>query len=212
LPFLISDSTAYYIAPCNEVRGFCIAAGMIRRKEWNIMFKTIRIKNVIREVPEKSLEEELKEKDLYMSIDDLCSGANYDCDMSPSEVLASEVVFWLAEKAAENFTNAVDGLNIISIKKLIEMLEGAESEDAVCMLQAVFLSNGKRTDAEMLDLLDLCEKYYEGSCDDFIDCFLQADEIDWFVVDNWLDEYRSPTDGMKVVDGRLVDVEGDCSM
>jgi len=176
------------------------------------MIKPIRIKKVINEKPEKSLEEELREKDLYISFEDISADPKYDCDMSPSEQLASEIIFRLAEKAADSFTNAVDGLNIISIKKLVDLLEDAEPEDAVCMLQAVFLSNGKRTDAEMLDLLDICEMYYEGSCADFMDSFMQTDEINWFVVDNWLDEYRSPTDGMKVVDGRLVDVEGDCSM
>jgi hypothetical protein len=46
------------------------------------------------------------------------SAAQYDCDMSPEEILASEIVFSLAGKAAESFTNAVDGLNLISIKQL----------------------------------------------------------------------------------------------
>ena len=59
--------------------------------------------------------------------------------------------------------------------------------------------------AEMLDLLYLCRMYYEGALDDFMDCFMQADEIDWFVIDNWFDEYRSPTEGMKIVNGRLLD-------
>ncbi|MBP3897442.1 MAG: hypothetical protein J6D57_06390 [Mogibacterium sp.] len=176
------------------------------------MIKSIKMKKVIGEKPEKRLEEELMEKDLYISLDDIPTDQKYDCDMSPSEQLASEIVFRLAEKAAESFRNAMDGLNIISIKHLISMLEDAESEKAVSMLQAVFLSNEKRTDAEMLDLLGLCKNYYDGSFDDFMDSFMQADEIDWFVMDNWLDEYREPTDGMKIVNGRLLDVEGDCSM
>lgn len=178
------------------------------------MIKPIRIKDVIKEKPEKSLEDELKqrEQELYLDIDAICADSKYDSDLSPSERLASEIVFRLAEKAADSFTGAVDGLNIISIKQLVSMMENADSEEAVGMLQAVLLSNGKRTDAEMLDLLNLCKTYYEGAFDDFMDCFMQADEIDWFVVDNWFDEYRSPTEGMKIVNGRLLDVEGDCSM
>ena len=176
------------------------------------MIKSIRIRKVINEKQEKSLEEAMKEKELYMSIEDIEADPKYDCDMSPSEALASETVACLAEKAAESFLAAVDGLNIISIKQLIRMLEDVESEEAAGMLQAVFLSNAKRTAADMLDLLELCKAYYEGAYDDFMDAFLQSDEIDWFVADNWLDEYRSPTEGMKVVNGRLVDVEGDRSM
>ena len=153
-----------------------------------------------------------REQAIYLELDAACTDSKYDSDLSPSETLASEIVFRLAAKAAESFTGAVDGLNIISIKQLVSMMEDAESEEAVGMLQAVLLSNGKRTDAEMLDLLNFCKMYYEGAFDDFIDCFMQADEIDWFVVDNWLDEYRSPTEGMKIVNGRLLDVEGDCCM
>ena len=41
----------------------------------------------------------------------------------------------------------------ISIKQLIGRLKDEMPKDAVRMLQAVFLSNGKRTDAEMLDQL-----------------------------------------------------------
>ena len=194
-------------------RAFFVAAGDPGRKE-NKMIKPIRNKDVIKEKPEKSLEEELKqsEQELLLDIDAACADSKYDSDLSPSEKLASEIVFRLAAKAADSFTAAVDGLNIISIKKLVSMLEDAEPGDAIGMLQAVLLSNGKRTDAEMLDLLYLCRMYYEGALDDFMDCFMQADEIDWFVIDNWFDEYRSPTEGMKIVNGRLLDVEGDCSM
>ena len=194
-------------------RAFFVAAGDPGRKE-NKMIKPIRIKDVIKEKPEKSLEEELKQREqaIYLELDAACTDSKYDSDLSPTETLASEIVFRLAAKAAESFTGAVDGLNIISIKQLVSMMEDAESEEAVGMLQAVLLSNGKRTDAEMLDLLNLCKMYYEGAFDDFIDCFMQADEIDWFVVDNWLDEYRSPTEGMKIVNGKLLDVEGDCCM
>lgn len=42
------------------------------------------------------------------------SATQYDCDMSPEEILASEIVFSLAGKAAESFTSAVDGLNPMS--------------------------------------------------------------------------------------------------
>ena len=151
------------------------------------MIKPIRIKSK----PEK-MEEEMRqrEQDIYLDIDAVYADSKYDCDMSPSEQLASEIVFRLAEKAADSFTGAVDGLNIISIKQLVSMMEDAETEDAVGMLKAVLLSNGKRTDAEMLELLELCKTYYDGAFDDFVDCFMQTDEIDWFVVDNWLDDYR----------------------
>lgn len=194
-------------------RAFFVTAGDPGRKE-NKMIMPKRIKDVIKEKPEKSLEEEMKQREqaIYLELDAACTDSKYDSDLSPSETLASEIVFRLAAKAAESFTGAVDGLNIISIKQLVSMMEDAESEEAVGMLQAVLLSNGKRTDAEMLDLLNFCKMYYEGAFDDFIDCFMQADEIDWFVVDNWLDEYRSPTEGMKIVNGRLLDVEGDCCM
>ena len=175
------------------------------------MIKPIRIKKVIaKDIDDKDHIMELK--DILISMDEQDKAPEYDCDMSPAETLAADIVFCLAEKAGDSFTNAVDGLNIISIKQLISRLEDAGSAEAVSMLQAVFLSNGKRTDAEMLDLLDLCEDHYEGAYDDFMDSFFQTDEVDWFVTDNWMDEYREPTNGMKIVNGRLLDVEGDCSM
>lgn len=179
------------------------------------MIKPIKIKKNISEKNSKP-EKTADEINIFIDPDDPGSAPEntmqYDCDMSPEEILASEIVFFLAEKAAESFTNAVDGLNLISIKQLISRLENAVPEDTVRMLQAVFLSNGKRTDAEMLDLLDICEEHYEGACDDFADLFFQTDEIDWFVMDNWFDEYAEPTEGMKIVNGRLLDAEGDCNM
>ena len=179
------------------------------------MTKPIKIENIIAKKNSKP-EKDTEEASIFMSLDEMEhapeNAPQFDCDMSPEEILASEIVFLLAGKAGESFTNAVDGLNLISIKQLIGRLENATSKDAVKMLQAVFLSNGKRTDAEMLDLLDICEEHYEGSYDEFMDMFFQTDEIDWFVMDNWFDEYREPTGGMKIVNGRLLDVEGDCSM
>jgi len=100
----------------------------------------------------------------------------------------------------------------VSIKQLIGRLEDAMPRDAVSMLQAVFLSNGKRTDAEMLDMLDICAEHYEDAHDEFVDMLFQTDEIDWFAVEHWLDEYTEPTEGMKIVNGRLLDVKGDCNM
>ena len=179
------------------------------------MIKPIKIKKNNSEKNSKP-EKTADEISIFINLDDLEpapeSAPKYDCDMSPEEILASEIVFSLAEKAAESFTNAVDGLNLISIKQLIGRLENAMPKDAVSMLQAVFLSNGKRTDAEMLDLLDICAEHYEGSYDEFVDMFFESDEIDWFAAEHWLDEYAERTEGMKIVNGRLLDVEGDCNM
>lgn len=195
-------------------RAFFVAAGRSGRKE-SKMIKPIKIKKNNSEKNSKP-EKTADEISIFINLDDLEpapeSAPKYGCDMSPEEILASEIVFSLAGKAAESFTNAVDGLNLISIKQLIGRLENAMPKDAVSMLQAVFLSNGKRTDAEMLDLLDICEEHYEGSYDEFVDMFFESDEIDWFAAEHWLDEYTEPTEGMKIVNGRLLDVEGDCNM
>ena len=179
------------------------------------MIKPIKIKknNSKRNSKPENTADEIR---ILIDMDDLEpapeSATQYDCDMRPEEILASEIVFFLAEKAANSFTKAMDGLNLLSIKQLIGRLEDEMPKDAVSMLQAVFLSNGKRTDAEVLDLLDICAEHYEGSYDEFVDMFFQTDEIDWFAVEHWLDEYTEPTEGMKIVNGRLLDVEGDCSM
>lgn len=195
-------------------RAFFVAAGWAGRKE-SKMIKPIKIKKNNSKKDSKA-EKTADEIRILINMDNMEpapeSATQYDCDMSPEEILASEIVFALAGKAAESFTNAVDGLNLISIKQLIGRLENAMPKDAVSMLQAVLLSNGKRTDAEMLDLLDICAEHYEGAHDEFVDMFFQTDEIDWFAVEHWLDEYAEPTEGMKIVNGRLLDVEGDCSM
>ena len=44
------------------------------------MIKSIKMKKVIGENPEKRLEEELMEKDLYISLDDIPTDQKYDCD------------------------------------------------------------------------------------------------------------------------------------
>ena len=179
------------------------------------MIKPIKIKKNISEKNSKP-EKTADEISIFIDLDDMGpapeNAPQYDCDMSPLEVFASEMVFYMAERAAKIFTFVVDGLNLISVKQIISMLEDAEPEEAVGILQAVFLSNGRRTDADMLGMLDICKNHYDGAYDEFMDMFFQTDEIDWFVMDNWFDEYREPTEGMKIVDGRVLDVEGDCSL
>lgn len=143
-------------------RAFFVAAGWSGRKE-SKMIKPIKNKKNISKKDSKP-EKTADEISILIDLDDLGpapeKAPQYDCDMSPEEILASEIVFSLAEKAADSFINAVDGLNLISIKQLIGRLEDEMPKDAVRMLQAVFLSNGKRTDAEMLDMLDICEEHY----------------------------------------------------
>jgi hypothetical protein len=101
---------------------------------------------------------------------------------------------------------------MISIKQLIRRIEKADAEEAIRMLQAIFLSNGMRTDAEMLDILMTCKPYYESAYDDFMEFFLQTDEIDWFLVESWLDEWGGPADRMGIVRGRCIDGEDNCCL
>ena len=85
------------------------------------MIKPIKIKKNNSEKNSKP-EKTADEISIFIDLDDLEpapeSAPKYDCDMRPEEILASEIVFSLAGKAAESFTNAVDGLNLISIKQL----------------------------------------------------------------------------------------------
>ena len=96
-------------------RAFFVAAGRSGRKE-SKMIKPIKIKknNSKKNSKPENTSDEIR---ILIDMDDMEptpeSAAQYDCDMSPEEILASEIVFSLAGKAAESFTNAVDGLNII---------------------------------------------------------------------------------------------------
>lgn len=156
---------------------------------------------------------EIMNKEFYLiGTETVNMEAAYDSDIAPEEILASDVSSYLAVKAADSFTTAVDGLDMISIKQLIRRIEKADAEEAVKMLQAIFLSNGMRTDAEMLDILMTCKTHYESAYDDFMEFFLQTDEIDWFLVESWLDEWGGPTDRMNIVRGRCIDGEDNCCL
>ena len=158
-------------------------------------------------------EAEIRNKEFYLiGTETVNMEAIYDPDIAPEEILASDVSNYLAIKAADSFTTAVDGLNMVSIKQLIRRIEKADAEEAIKMLQAIFLSNGMRTDAEMLDILMTCKPYYESAYDDFMEFFLQTDEIDWFLVESWLDEWGGPADRMSIVRGRCIDGEDNCCL
>ncbi|MBR2539568.1 MAG: hypothetical protein IKE85_01880 [Mogibacterium sp.] len=158
-------------------------------------------------------EAEIRNKEFYLiGTETVNMEAIYDPDIAPDEILASDVSNYLAIKAADSFTTAVDGLNMVSIKQLIRRIEKVDAEEAVKMLQAIFLSKGMRTDAEMLDILMTCKPHYESAYDDFMECFLQTDEIDWFLVESWLDECSGPTDRMCLVRGRCIDGEDNCCL
>jgi hypothetical protein len=106
------------------------------------MIKKITKKNEkVTSQEEERKEAEIRNKEFYLiGTETVNMEVDYDPDIAPEEILASDVASYLAVKAADSFTTAVDGLDMISIKQLIRRIEKADAEEAIKMLQAIFLS------------------------------------------------------------------------
>lgn len=113
---------------------------------------------------------------------------DFDDDVTPLEQLAWSIGGFLADRTAERFSEMVSGMDIYLIKRIVHRLESSKPEQAVSMLQMMFMVSGMEHAAEDLDIIGFCNHYSDCSYDFFIDDLYQTDVFDWFLVDNWIEE------------------------
>jgi len=79
------------------------------------MIKKITKKNEkVTSQEEERKEAEIRNKEFYLiGTETVNMEVDYDPDIAPEEILASDVASYLAVKAADSFTTAVDGLDMI---------------------------------------------------------------------------------------------------
>ena len=94
----------------------------------------------------------------------------------------------MAHKTADRFTDMMDGKRFSDIRQMIVSIQEADPVDAVRMMQMAFFSHGMTAEAEDLEILDICAGIDPDIHEYFIDSFMQEEDIDWFAVENWIDE------------------------
>lgn len=112
----------------------------------------------------------------------------FDADMPEIDELSSMIAYTIAVRSAERFMTISECLDDASIRKILSTIEEMPSREAVKMLRALFISDGMILESEDIDLIDLCAEFCKDVYDYFTDFFLQADEIEPFLVANWLSE------------------------
>ena len=104
--------------------------------------------------------------------------------------VAVEVASFMAHNTAERFADMVNGRRFSDIMQMVGGIQEADPVEAVRMLQMSFFSHGMTTEAEDLEILDICAGIDSDIHEYFIDSFMQEEDIDWFAVECWVDEHN----------------------
>ena len=99
---------------------------------------------------------------------------------------------YLSELTSERFAAMVDGMEVDTIKQIVGRLNGAGHEEAVRMMQAMFLISGMEYAAEDLDILSFIEDFDECVYDFFINDIFSMDFFDWFLTEMCLEKAYKP--------------------
>ena len=155
------------------------------RQEGNKMTKIKKDKDVITNEEEKKEADIISEESGKAADDPETSGVTnsdpepdaseeFDDDVTPLEELAWSIGGFLADRTAERFSEMVNGMEIDLIKRIVHRLENSKPEQAVSMLQVMFMVSGMENAAEDLDILGYCNHYSDCSYDFFIDDLFQT--------------------------------------
>ena len=111
---------------------------------------------------------------------DFCS--SFEGEEESVYELAATVASFTAERAADHFTDVVDGMRMDTITEMLRMIRHGNPESGLRMLKGMFYARCMKHAAEELDIIVICEEYCEDIYDWFIDDFMQTEEIDWFLM------------------------------
>ena len=108
------------------------------------------------------------------------------------------VIERIAQRAASDFTDMAINLNLQNTLELISYLESAQSHGNdkafVVLMKCIFLAAGMNESKWMLELLDDCAKKESAVYEYFTDCFMETDEMDWFMMERILKDMNSRED------------------
>lgn len=175
-------------------RAFFSVTGNCRRKETVMKMMTVR-KRIAKWRKDRELNKILR--DLDASLQDLPEELqavnedtwdNLDPDTSEIEGLISLISAVTAVKTADDFTAMVDGKRMDIIDLMLNMIENTCPKAAVRILKGMFYACGMEYAAERLDIIDICSGYCEDAYENFINDFMQTDDIDWFMMEDTLKE------------------------
>ena len=183
---MLLSAPAVIHGSAHRVQGFYITAGDIRGKD-HIMTKIIDFK---KSIVKKGKKEKATDDEFYAEINqtkDLIP-FTFDADTPEIEELSSVIAYTIAVRSAQRFMTISECMDDASIRKILSTIEEMPSREAVKMLQALFIADGMILESEDLDLIDMCAEFCKDVYDYFTDFFLQTDEIEPFLVANWLSE------------------------
>lgn len=113
-------------------------------------------------------------------------------ELSSVEDMSIQIAGYLSELTSERFAAMVDGMEVDTIKQIVGRLNGAGHEEAVRMMQAMFLISGMEYAAEDLDILSFIEDFDECVYDFFINDIFSTDFFDWFLTEMCLEKAYKP--------------------
>ena len=131
-----------------------------------------------------------KEKEIYAESDESRKQypLSFDPDTASIDELTSLISYTVAKRTADRFVYMAGDMDDASPRSILSIIEEMPSKEAVKLMRAVFITYGMVYATEDLELLDICAEFSNDVYDFFTDFFLQSDEIEPYLVANWLDE------------------------
>lgn len=109
-------------------------------------------------------------------------------ELTETDEMACMIAEVEAVKAADAFTTLIDGMRMDIIGTMLSMLASEESDAALRMLKGMFYAREMKHAAQDLSIIEACSDYCEDIYDFFIESFFETDEIDWFFMEDTINE------------------------
>ena len=145
--------------------------------------------NIKKGIEEDIIEEEKKVAEKLKELSEAAEGAYMEqpeySHLSPIEQLSTDIAAHLANVTAKRLYGIINGTGFEASLQFVARLENSDSKTAVNMIQAVFLTHGKKHAAEELDILLECEPYDKEVYDSFIDELFETEVIAFRAAEAW---------------------------
>lgn len=145
--------------------------------------------NIKKGKEEDIIEEEKKVAEKLKELSEAADGAELEqpeySHLSPVEQLSTDIAAHLANITAKRLYRIINSTSFEASLQFVVRLESSDSKTAVNMIQAVFLTHGKKHAAEELDILMECESYDEEVYNSFIDELFETEVIAFRAAEAW---------------------------
>lgn len=99
--------------------------------------------------------------------------------LSDEEDIVFEIVLYLADMTVNNFERLMIGFNKDVKRQAVRTLRSFHTIDAINALKLMFIVGEMQEEADMFDILDICQKYDNETYDLFVDFFGDSMMSDW---------------------------------